>query len=385
MFSPLQTNEYYKTTGFKEVAMIYGDTERSYRKTTKLINRIRYQQKKGTSYRTLQENTEKEGTQLNDHIAEKSKQILINNGFSDDGVFLGDNESYKDSSQISTIPLKTVKKAAEELQSIHDIKEMLQNPVVYENSHHAVNIAIDDVNVKKQEESRDKFNNGNKEKKRKYVHNTVVHVENDKQTYTLNGYGMKAVLSFLIAFLFNNNLVGKRFQFFTDGHTTLNNTIIKGLSWYANFGIILDWYHLRKKCKEQLSMAMKGRIIRNEIVDKLMPLLWHGLTQQGIKLLRETSQDLVKNEAAMEKLIAYLERNIPYIPCYAIRKELKLCNSSAIGEKMNDLVVAERQKHNGMSWSKKGSVALASITSLKKNKEYEKWFEEKDIDFKLAA
>ena len=88
---------------------------------------------------------------------------------------------------------------------------------------------------------------------------------------------------------------------------------------------------------------------------------------------------------ALEKLIAYLNRNKSYIPCYAVRKELGLCNSSAIGEKMNDLVVSERQKHNGMSWSKSGSVSLATITALKRNKENDKWFKEKEFDFKLAA
>jgi len=36
---------------------------------------------------------------------------------------------------------------------------------------------------------------------------------------------------------------------------------------------------------------------------------------------------------------------------------------------MNDLVVSERQKHNGMSWSKGSSVALATITFLKRNKD----------------
>jgi hypothetical protein len=30
-------------------------------------------------------------------------------------------------------------------------------------------------------------------------------------------------------------------------------------------------------------------------------------------------------------------------------------------------------------------VALATITALAQNNEYKKWFEEKDIDFKLAA
>ena len=55
------------------------------------------------------------------------------------------------------------------------------------------------------------------------------------------------------------------------------------------------------------------------------------------------------------------------------------------GEKANDLIVADRQKHHGMSWSKFGSVALASVTALKKNKEYKKWFQEEELEFKLAS
>ena len=51
---------------------------------------------------------------------------------------------------------------------------------------------------------------------------------------------------------------------------------------------------------------------------------------------------------------------------------------------MNDLVASNRQKHNGMSWSKSGSVSLATITALKRNKENDKWFETKGLNFKLA-
>jgi len=147
----------------------------------------------------------------------------------------------------------------------------------------------------------------------------------------------------------------------------------------------LDWYHLRKKCKEKLSMAMRGREIRNEVLEQLMPMLWHGLTEKAIDFLNETQTSLIKNQTRMAELIAYLERNKAYIPCYEIRKKLGLKNSSAIGEKMNDLIVAERQKHNGMSWSKEGSVALASITALKRNSESRKWFDEKELDFRLVA
>ena len=61
---------------------------------------------------------------------------------------------------------------------------------------------------------------------------------------------------------------------------------------------------------------------------------------------------------------------------------------SNIGEKMNDLndlVVSARQKHNGISWSRPGSVALASITALKRNGEIRRWFEKRELKFKTAA
>ena len=116
-----------------------------------------------------------------------------------------------------------------------------------------------------------------------------------------------------------------------------------------------------------------------------MPLLWFGLTDKAIAHLKKVDNSVVKRTDAIKKLINYLDRNRPYIPCYALRKKLGLQNSSSIGEKMNDLVVSERQKHNGMSWSKNGSVALASITSLKRNKEGRNWFSKRELKFKLAA
>ena len=54
-------------------------------------------------------------------------------------------------------------------------------------------------------------------------------------------------------------------------------------------------------------------------------------------------------------------------------------------KKQNDLVVSERQKHNGMSWSKDGSVSLACLATIKRNKEYKKWFETGDLELKLVA
>jgi len=47
--------------------------------------------------------------------------------------------------------------------------------------------------------------------------------------------------------------------------------------------------------------------------------------------------------------------------------------------------VASRQKHNGMSWSKDGSVALATISTLYKNNEQKNWQEKSRIEFKFVS
>ncbi len=51
-------------------------------------------------------------------------------------------------------------------------------------------------------------------------------------------------LIFLISYLcptrnYEYVLIGNRIQFFTDGHKTLNSSILKSFSWYKNIGIIL--------------------------------------------------------------------------------------------------------------------------------------------------
>lgn len=384
VFPALRGKEFYRTVGFKELAYLYGDIDESYRKTSRLINFARKQEQGGTPYRTLQESTEREGQQILDHVKEKSNQILSEHGFSDDGEYKGTNSKKYSQAEPVLLPSKDIIKAANQCSDEFDKARLLTNPVGYEDPTRTTNITVDDVNVKRQESSRPNVKDAGDQKK-KYAHNTIAHVEHSEKKYTINGDSTKSALSFIMAFCFYNDMIGTRLQFFTDGHTFLNKAILKAFGWYNNIGIILDWYHLRKKCKEKLSMAMKGRAIRNQMLEQLMPLLWQGRTENAIEFLKKTTVSMIKNHKAMAELVAYLERNKPYIPCYEIRKELGLKNSSAIGEKMNHLVVAERQKHNGMSWSKEGSVALASLTALKRNNENKKWFEEKELNFKLAA
>ncbi|GJG66685.1 hypothetical protein PRLR6025_01540 [Prevotella lacticifex] len=75
----------------------------------------------------------------------------------------------------------------------------------------------------------------------------------------------------------------------------------------------------------------------------------------------------------------------PFVPCYAVRHMIGLRTSSNRVEKANDLIVAKRQKHNGMSWSFKGSGALASIKCAHLNGELSCWIRNRTINEELAA
>ncbi len=367
--------------------MIHGDTEKSYRKTTRMINYIRRQETEGTPFRTLNANTEREGMHVVAFMNKKTEDVLRRNQFTQDGTYKGDPGKY-DSLEVVDLSKKIVDEAVSRLKFNYPIPELLSNPVCFEDPSKTVNIAIDDVNVKKQSETRDKPSLNNEEKgkrKRKFIHNTVIRICKDKNHYSLVGSGMKSSIYYLIAFLFSSKLTGYRFQFFTDGHKILNDTIWRCFIWYSNLGIIPDWFHLVKKCKEQLSMALNGRDVRNEILREIMPLLWHGLTDRAIDLLEHIDSTKFKNRDKLSKLIEYLQRNEKMIPCYALRKCLSLRNSSAIGEKMNDLIVSSRQKHNGMSWSKFGSLALAAITTVVLNNETNTWLDKRKLKFCLSS
>ena len=84
-FLPLQGEEKYRTEGFKEIALIYGTAEESFRKTAALVNRIRHQEEGGTPFRTMRETTEREGMLLQEHLEEKVSSIFQDKGFTIEG------------------------------------------------------------------------------------------------------------------------------------------------------------------------------------------------------------------------------------------------------------------------------------------------------------
>jgi hypothetical protein len=392
VFPPLGSTERYLTQGFKELSMIAEAAAKSYRKATGTLNRFRHQEEAGTPMRTLRDQTEREGARLHDAIEQQVGQILEAHQIPHNGQLTQMPPGLPVPMEPTlpgetTIPNLAVTAALVAAQEDAPAGSVLRdNPVPYESPRTTVNICIDDVGTKRQKTTRGSTSPvAETDDSPKTVQHTVAHVEQRGRRYVLVGYGVVATLRMVMALLVHNGCLGYRLQFFVDGQRSLHTAIARFFAWHPAVALILDWYHLRKKCANQLSLAMTGRKSRNAALASILHLLWYGLVDQAIAAIKALDRSQVKNAQALQQLIGYLERNRVNIPCYAVRKRLGLRNSSQLGEKMNDIVVAERQKRRGMSWSVAGSTALASLTALVKNGEVAHWFAEGTLHFKLAA
>jgi len=338
--------------------------------------------------RTLASIVESEGSEIQKELADLTEHVFAEHQFDNNAKPKTQQEAYGLSPLEAGLPDEVIAKAISEYNrdKAEDFKiDTTAANQLYENPQVTVNVAIDDVGVKKQKE-----NGRSPAKKRKktkeYVHNTIAHIEKENSRYILNGSTTQQVLKLLVAFLLYNGLLrGHYLQFFVDGARSLQTAIVNMFQWLPHVRIILDWYHLKKKCEYELSLALKGSKIRNAVLEQLLPLLWLGKVEAAVEYVQNINPKNLKTGQLVERQVGYFERNREYIPCYALRHKLGLCNSSNKGEKANDLCVASRQKHNGMSWSKHGSVALATVTAMHINNEQRHWYSENKLKFKLVS
>lgn len=384
IFRTLMSKEWYRTECFNEIVLDLV-TDTTYRKAADRLNRIRWQENGGTPAKTLANIVEIEGKKIQRYISELADEILTKNNFCTEGMPNNELIKYGADEIAASIDKDLINTAIEQYNADKDNNlkiDLSEINSFIEAPEKTVNISFDDVSVKKQKENR---NDEVKKEKREYVRNTIVHIEKEKNKYLLNAESTVLMIPILIAFLLHNSLLNNYIQFFVDGERSLHNSILAKFKWFKSFRLILDWYHLKEKCEMELSLGLKGRKHRSSVLDEILPMLWLGKINTAISILQNINKDLIKSKNNIERLIKYFERNSDKIPCYALRKELGLRNSSNKGEKANDIIVAERQKHNGMSWSKKGSVALATITTLHKNKEQKDWYIKENIKFKLVS
>ena len=363
----------------------------SYRDTADTLNRVLHREEcNSIKTSTLEDWVESYGESLSDGYMSKAEEILDSYNVDKQSGIIAKEASLPLPILNPELPAVIGEKQARHLITEYNRGRDRMEKLKYDDSTSSIEdgtqkccyISVDDIGVRFQKPER----KGKCKKNRSFVENTVIHVQAGDEQYTLTAIGMDKAFKLLVAFLLKNKLMEEhRLIFFSDGATCIRDNIEKHFG-FRQYTIILDWLHLEKKCNEFLSMGTKGsKDEKQRIKEELASILWTGRHQNAIKYLDSLKNSHIKNPTKIEELKGYIRRKSPNMTCYALRHELGLRISSNRVEKANDLVVATRQKHNGMSWSRKGSGALAIITATMINGEMERWMTEHTINYRMAS
>jgi hypothetical protein len=147
------------------------------------------------------------------------------------------------------------------------------------------------------------------------------------------------------------------------------------LATVADKTLLLDWYHLRVRCAEEASRAGHGRAAKARFLRRLRRRLWRGDVPGAVRVIRE-EVPRARPGAALVTFGEYLQARQEYIPDYRARWRACRYIGSGQVEKANDLLVARRQKGKGMHWSGETSDALAALSTLKQNQEWERYWQQ---------
>ena len=363
----------------------------SYRETADVLNRVLHRDESvSVKTSTLEDWVESYGESLSEGYMSKAEEILDSYDIDKQSGIISEGASLPPSVLNPELPAVIGEKQARHLITEYNQGRDRMTKLKYDDLASGIEegpgkccyISVDDIGVRFQKPER----KGKCKKGRSFIENTVIHIQAEGKQYTLTAIGMDKAFKLLVAFLLENRLMEDyRLVFFSDGATCIRDNIEKYFG-FRQYTIILDWLHLEKKCNEFLSMGIKGsKDEKQRIKKELASILWTGRHQNAICYLESLKKSQVRNAVKIEELKDYIRRKSPNLTCYALRHELNLRISSNRVEKANDLVVAARQKHNGMSWSKNGSGALAVITATMINGELDRWMTKHRIDYRMAS
>ena len=138
---------------------------------------------------------------------------------------------------------------------------------------------------------------------------------------------------------------------------------------------VLDWFHLKKKCLEKLSMICRGRKVTLTEWQELLRRLWRGEVERALAPWERLRPE-GRNEAQLDELLGYLRTREHAIPNYRERRLQRRFNGSGQVEKANYLLVARRQKRQGMHWNVETSDALAALKTLMLNGGWDFYWQE---------
>ena len=163
-----------------------------------------------------------------------------------------------------------------------------------------------------------------------------------------------------------------------DGARWIRAFFTKRLTDFTHKELVLDWYHLVKKCYEMTSMICRGRKAKAVLMGRLIPRLWRGQVGDAIAQL-ETYRPESRNGKKLDELINYLAARTPYIVNYKERRAKRIYIGSGHAEKACDLIVSRRQKHKGMHWSEATADGLAALKTLVLNDGWDLYWQERRV------
>ena len=248
------------------------------------------------------------------------------------------------------------------------------------------------------------------EGRQRFVSNACVCIQVPRfKPYYITAPTVDEALKRVLAFLLVTGFIGRKLVFFTDGAKNLQLAIDRLFS-FVEHKLIIDWYHIAKRCSQLLSQAFTGLISQKRgLKRRFLCFIWHGDIdgilallcaiksqdkQKIIELLypdhqADSSDDKeklyipkVKNEAKLTEFINYLGNKESLMTCYSVRAYLKCKVSSNMAEKANDILVAHRQKKKAMSWSQDGSSGMATLKAFMKNGDLNNWILHRKFQFR---
>lgn len=356
----------YRTQGAKELILFFGLGRLSARDSAKAFSRICHQNVR-ISETTIRDLAEKEGRAIQADLERQATEILRQPRLA---MCIKPDEL--DSSMLEEAFVKA--KVPDEL-----LKEARTNPVPFTPPSETVFSAPDAVFCKKQKERRAPPSAlapavTEPEMGRKTVSACCATLTYQGQRISLVAASYEALLRLVHASLVVNRLTGKHLCLLSDGERRLRDIFLPGLAPYGgSIHHVLDWHHLDQRASQLLSLALRGKDIRNQHREKLLHLLWFGCVESAIQYIETIPTADIKYQKPLPELVEYLRKRKDQIPVYAVRRQLGLANSSNVVEKANDRLVSARQKGFGMSWSQEGSLALAAIRMVSYNKQEKLW------------
>jgi len=148
--------------------------------------------------------------------------------------------------------------------------------------------------------------------------------------------------------------------------------------------MILDWWHVRQKCAELGSRICRGHLAKERFLLQVQRRLWRGDVDGACAFL-EAYRPKARNTEKLEELLAYLRARREFLPNYRQRYTSRQHIGSGHTEKLNDLLVARRQKGQGRHWSQETSDALAALRTLLLNGGWDRYWQQRQVLPLLAS